>query len=246
MQPHRHRYWLNAKPNNPDIFKAQIKAVCQLYQSAAQLMFEGVHLISTDEMTAIQAIERVNPAKRMRPKLEERQEFEYIRHGTQSLIANLEVATGKVITPSIGATRTEADFAAHIATTVDTDKDAAWIFITDQLNIHKSEALVRLVAQRCQIDTDLGVKRGYGILHSMRSRAEFLTDETHRIRFVYVPKHTSWVNQIEIWFSILSRRLLKRGNFTSTEELRSKILSFIDYFNQTMVKPINWKYTGAK
>jgi transposase len=226
--------------------KAQIKLVCQLYQSAKQLYSDGVHLISTDEMTAIQAIERIHPTKMMRPKLEERQEFEYIRHGTQSLIANLEVATGKVISPSVGATRTEADFAAHIAATVDTDKDATWIFITDQLNTHKSESLVRLVAQRCQINTDLGVKRGYGILHSMPSRAEFLATSTHRIRFVYVPKHTSWLNQIEIWLSILSRRLLKRASFTSIEALRQGILKFIDYFNQTMAKPINWKYSGEK
>lgn len=197
-------------------------------------------------MTAIQALERAHPTLPMRPGLVECQEFEYIRHGTQSLIANFEVATGQVITPYLGETRTEADFAAHIQQTIETDPEAQWIFITDQLNIHQSESLVRLVAERCQIQTDLGIKERCGILQSMKTRAAFLSDSTHRIRFVYVPKHTSWLNQIEIWFSILARRLLKRGNFTSTDDLRQRILSFIEYFNRTLAKPFNWKYTGKE
>ncbi len=182
----------------------------------------------------------------MRPGHVEQQEFEYIRHGTQSLIANLEVATGQVITPSVGPTRSEADFAAHINQTIETDPEQAWIFITDQLNIHQSESLVRLVAQRCQIQTDLGVKERFGILQSMQSRAADFRDPAHRIRFVYVPKHTSWLNQIEIWFSILARRLLKRASFTSVDDLRQRIFSFIEYFNRTLAKPFNWKYTGEK
>lgn len=246
MQPHRNRYWLNANPEDPVEFQAQVKAVCDLYQAASNLHQQGIHLVSIDEMTAIQALERVHPTKPMRPGQVELQEFEYIRHGTQSLIANLEVATGQVIAPSLGLTRTEADFAAHISQTVDLDPDAEWIFIIDQLNIHKSESLVRLVAQRCQIQTELGVKERSGILQSMKTRAAFLSDLTHRIRFVYVPKHTSWLNQIEIWFSILARRLLKRGSFTSLDDLRQRILSFIEYFNLTMAKPFNWKYTGEK
>jgi hypothetical protein len=172
------------------------------------------------------------------------QEFEYIRHGTQSLIANWEIALGQVITPSIGATRNEFDFANHIANTIETDPDAAWIFIVDQLNIHKSASLVRLVAACCELDIDLGVKGEEGILESMKTRAAFLSDRTHRIRFVYIPKHTSWLNQIECWFSILMRRLLKRGNFTSTDDLKQQILNFISYFNRTLAKPFLWKFEG--
>ena len=140
--------------------------------------------------------------------------------------------------------RTEADFTAHINQTVDTDPEAGWIFIVDQLNIHKSESLVHMVAQRCKVAIDLGVKGHSGILESMTTRAAFLADPTHRIRFVYIPKHTSWLNQIECWFSILVRRLLKRASFTSVEDLRDRILAFIDYFNCTMAKPFQWKFKG--
>ncbi len=194
-------------------------------------------------MTGIQALERIAPTKPMRPGQVERREFEYARHGTLSLIANFDVVTGQVVMPSLGPTRTEADFAAHIAHTIDTDPEAVWLFITDQLNTHQSEALVRLVAERCGLDVDLGVKGKSGVLQSMASRTAFLNEKTHRIQFVYVPKHTSWLNQIEIWFSILVRRVIKRGNFRSVDALQERILAFVAYFNQT-AKPFRWTYTG--
>ena len=101
-----------------------------------------------------------------------------------------------------------------------------------------------MVAQRCGINTDLGVKEKRGILKSMETRSAFLSNPNHRIRRVYIPKHTSWLNQIECWFSILMRRLLKRGNFTSTSDLKQKILDFIAYYNRTMAKPFLWKFEG--
>jgi hypothetical protein len=204
----------------------------------------GVHIVSTDEMTGIQALERAHATQPMQPGKVERREFEYIRHGTQSLMVNLEVATGQVVCPSIGPTRTEADFAAHIAQTVAMDAEGAWVFIVDQLNTHQSETLVRFVAEQCELEVELGVKGEWGILQSMATRAAFLSDATHRIQFVYVPKHTSWLNQVEMWLSILVRKVLKRGSFRSTEELRARILGFIDYFNRTMAKPFTWTFSG--
>ena len=127
--------------------------------------------------------------------------------------------------------------------TVDTDPQAEWIFITDQLNTHQSASLVEFVAAG-EIQTDLGRKEKEGILKSMASRAAFLQDPTHRIRFVFTPKHCSWLNQVEIWFGILTRRLLKRGRFASTEELKQRILAFIEFFNQTLAKPFRWTYIG--
>ena len=199
--------------------------------------------MSCDELTAIQALERAAPTVPMQPGQVERREFEYIRHGTLSLITNFEVATGQVIAPSLGPTRTEADFAAHVAQTIDTDPQAVWVFITDQLNIHQSESLVHLVATRCELTDELGSKGKSGVLASLPSRAAFLSDPSHRIQFVYVPKHTSWLNQVEIWLGILVRRVIKRGNFTSLDDLRTKILDFIVYFNRT-AKPFRWTYAG--
>lgn len=141
-------------------------------------------------------------------------------------------------------TRTSDDFLLFIKKRVDTDPKGKWIFIMDQLNTHKSPEMVKWIAEACEISTDLGKTRKRGILESMKSREKFLTDESHRIRFVYTPKHSSWLNQIEIWFSILSKRLLKRLSTTSIDEVKSKIQSFITFFNETMAKPFKWTYQG--
>jgi hypothetical protein len=221
-----------------------VRTICTLYHQATELHEQGVHVISTDEKTGIQALDPIHPNQPMRPGHPEAVEFEYERHGTQALIANLEVATGRLITPSIGDTRTEADFVAHIERTIDTDPQGEWIILVDQLNTHQSASLVECIAQRCGIDSDLGRKGKTGILQSMASRAAFLQDPDHRIRFVYTPKHCSWLNQVEIWFGILTRRLLKRGRFASTDELKQRLLEFIDFFNQTLAKPFRWTYIG--
>ena len=147
--------------------------------------------------------------------------------------------------PYAGPTRTEADFLAHVQAVVATDPEAKrWHIVCDQLNTHQSASLVRWVAQLSGIDEDLGVKGESGILASMASRAAFLSDASHKVVFHYTPKHSSWMNQIEIWLSILVRKLLKRGSFTSVEELQAKVLAFIDYYNQTMAKPFKWTYQG--
>jgi transposase len=200
--------------------------------------------VSVDEMTGIQALQRIAPTRPMKPGQVEHREFEYERHGTQCLIGNFDVVTGELIAPTVQPTRTEEDFAGHIQRTVGTDPDATWIFVCDNLTTHGSESLVRYVAEKCDIELELGKKGRSGVLKSVETRKDFLIDSGHRIRFVYVPKHTSWLNQIEIWFSILVRRVIKRGNFSSASDLREKILAFIDSFNRTMAKPFKWTYTG--
>jgi hypothetical protein len=194
-------------------------------------------------MTGIQALERAAPTLPARPGRVERREFEYVRHGTQSLIASFRVATGQVTAASLGPTRTEADFAAHVARTIAAEPAAGYVFLVDQLNTHQSESLVRLVAAVEGYPGDLGVKGESGVLRSMASRAAFLSDPRRWVQFVYLPKHTSWLNQVEIWFSILVRRLLKRGSFASTEDLRDRILAFVAYFNRH-AKPFRWTYSG--
>jgi hypothetical protein len=246
LKPHRSRYWLNANPENPEEFRQQVVTVCECYEAAPKLLDEdGTHTVSVDEKSGIQALERKAPTKPMVAGSAEKREFEYIRHGTQTLIANFEVATGEVIAPTVQQTRDEEDFAKHIEQTVATDQDAGWIFVCDNLTTHCSATLVLVVAALCGIPaTTLGKKGKHGVLQSVRTRKAFLTDPSHRVRFVYVPKHTSWLNQVEIWFSILARRVIRRGNFTSKKDLREKILRFIDYYNETMAKPFKWTYKG--
>jgi hypothetical protein len=220
-----------------------VAAVCDLYEQAGSLAEQGIHVVSTDEKTGIQALERAAPDLPMGPGAVQRREHEYRRHGTLCLTANLEVWCGWIIAPTLGPTRTETDFVAHVEQTVATDPEAGWVFVLDNLNTHQSASLVLWVAQTCGLEADLGIKGKQGVLQSRQSRAQFLSERSHRIRFVYTPKHTSWLNQIERWFGILVRKLLRRSSFSSLEELKTRILQFIAYFNRTMAKPIRWLYS---
>ncbi len=237
------RYWLTP-PEDPQR-EETIKTVCTLYEQAPSLAEQGERTISTDELTGVQALERKHPGLPLVPGKIERREFEYIRHGTRAFIVSRDVVTGVIVAPFCGPTRTEADFLAHLQEVVKTDlKATRWHVVCDQLNTHQSESLVRWVAELSGIEEDLGVKGESGILASMVSRAAYLRDPSHPVVFHYTPKHSSWLNQMEIWLSILVRKLLKRGSFTSVEDLQARVFAFIDYYNRTMAKPFKWTYQG--
>jgi putative transposase len=186
-----------------------------VYHHAPALAKQGERTMSTDELTGVQALERKHPGLPLAPGKVERREFEYTRHGTRAFILSRDVVTGKLLAPFCGPTRKEEDFLTHVQAVVATDPKATrWHFVCDNLNIHQSEALVRWVAQISGIEQDLGKKGEDGILALMPRRAAFLSDPSHKVVFHYTPNHSSWMNQIEIWLSILVRKLLTRGSFT--------------------------------
>ncbi len=216
-----------------------------LYHAAPALAAAGARIISTDELTGVQALERQHPGLPLALGKVERREFEYIRHGTRTFILNRDGVSGQVVAPSCGPTRTEEDFVAHLQQTIATAPHALrWHFVVDNLHIHQSASLVRYVAAVSGVTDDLGRKGETGILATQASRAAFLRDPAHKIVFPYTPKHASWLNQIAIWLSILTRKLLRRGSVLSVADLQARVLACIAYYNRTMARPFKWTYQG--
>jgi hypothetical protein len=203
------------------------------------------HLVSIDEKTSIQALERKESTAPLSKGGYKRREFEYKRHGTTCLIAALDIGTNKISHALLNPTRTEVDFAKFIDATIKKyPKNEEIIFMTDHLNTHISESLVQLIAKIINYQGDLGRKGKEGILQNMETRRTFLENEGHQIRFLFTPKHCSWLNPIENWFAKLQRQVLTHGNFTSIQGLNEKIEDYIVYYNQCLVKTLKWKFKG--
>jgi transposase len=245
LKPYKNQYWLFPTIDNWANFVEKVSLICQLIMASVSGLTPQRHLISVDEKTGIQALERFQKRASLNKGGHQRTEFEYTRHGTTGLIAGTDVGTGKIEHFVLQETRNEADFANFIHNLTEKyPKNDEIVILLDNLNTHKSETLVKLIAEKLNITEDLGIKGKEGILKNMVSRTAFLETESHRIRFVFTPKHCSWLNPIENWFGKLQRQALTNASFKSVDELIIKIGDYIEYYNACLFKPLKWKFEG--
>ncbi len=231
------------KIENWEVFKNRVSLICLIIIRSISGFYKNIHVLSVDEKTGIQATSRLeSPMEKGKIK---RQEFEYQRNGTTTLIAAQDVSNGKVVYSHLGPTRKEDDFLVFCQQTVALfPKEDEVILMADQLNTHKSTSLVEWVADEIGFEGDLGTKGYKGVLKNMKTRMDFLENTEHRIRFVFTPKHCSWLNPIENWFAKLQTHVITRSNYSSVAELENKIRDYIKYYNQCMSKPLKWKFKG--
>ena len=235
LKPHRSVYWLNS--HDPD-FEAKAQNICSLYLNALRFFAQGRVVICPDEKTGMQMLQRQDPTQPVAPGKPEKREHEYIRHGVRALIASFVVATGQVVW-NLGQTRTSEDFATHLANVVQQLPDMQrYDWVVDHLNTHWSLAVCRLVAQWCKVPfVAKDLRRGV-------QRRAFLSDPRHQHVFHFTPKHGSWLNQVELWFSVLARRFLKRGNFCSAQDFATRLCDYLEVYNTPAAHPYRWTYAG--
>jgi transposase len=235
LKPHRCVYWLNS--HDPE-FDAKARDICTLYMNALRFFQQGRLVICVDEKTGMQILQRKYPTQPAHPGKPAKREQEYIRHGVRVLIASFVVPTGQVLW-HLGQTRTSEDFAAHLADVYrQLPAMARYDWVVDNLNTHWSLEVCRLVAAWCNLPYDPKT-----LLRGVQRRT-FLSDPTQKHVFHFTPKHGSWLNQVELWFSVLARRFLKRGDFCSPEDFTTRLLDYLDVYNTHYAHPYRWTYTG--
>lgn len=211
LKPHKVQMWLHSP--DPE-FKEKVNKIVDLYNNPP----EDAIILSIDEKSGMQAVERKYEPKPAKPGQLARHDFEYIRHGTQSLITSFDIKTGAVYA-HCGDTRKAVDLEAFMEEIAFQYQDVSRVIVIwDNLNIHKDGPGKRW--------TNFNERHG------------------NKFEFVYTPLHASWVNQVEIFFSILHRRCLKNTSFSSKKELRNKVLAFIKNWNENERHPFNWTFRG--
>jgi transposase len=235
LNPHRSVYWLNS--HDPD-FEAKAHDICSLYLNALWSFDQGRVVICSDEKTGMQILQRKYPTQPIEPGKPAKREHEYIRHGTRALLASFVVPTGQVVW-NLGQTRTSADFASHLANVVEQlPAMTRYDWVLDNLNTHWSLDVCRLVAQWCKVPfVPKDLRRGV-------QRRAFLSDASHPHVFHFTPKHDSWLNPVELWFSVLARRFLKRGDFDSAQDFETRLCDSLEVYNTHHAHPYRWTYTG--
>ena len=215
LKPHRNKYWLNSK--DPD-FAQKMKRVVDLYLNPPS---DGI-VLCLDEKTGIQALKRKAPTKPVRRGQCQRTEFEYKREGTASLLAAFEVKTGHVQGRCISGLFDERN---DSATFID--------FVTDLMERYPKKTCGKLY-----------LIMDNGSSHTSVETASFLLSNEDSLVPVFLPVHASWLNQVEMFFGVLSRRALKNVSFESVPALIARIMGYIAHHNNYKKHPYKWTKTG--
>ena len=234
LKPHRSHYWLNS--HDPD-FDAKAKNICQLYLDAPRFHEQGRLVLSSDEKTGMQILQRKYPTRPARPGFIEKREFEYIRHGTRALLTTFCVPTGEVVW-NLNPTRTSIDWVRHlenVATQFPLMKRFDWV--VDNLNTHWSLEVCQWVAEQS------GIPFVGPALRTGPQRRKFLSDPSHKHVFHFTPIHGSWLNQVERWFGLITQQAIRRGSFRSVKDLIARIDHFVRHYNRSC-RPFAWTATA--
>ena len=235
LKPHRSVYWLNS--HDPD-FRAKAREICQLYLNAPLFYQQGRLVVCCDEKTGMQILQRNAPKKLILPGKPAKIEFEYTRLGTLCLMSTFVVTTGEVVW-DLGPTRTSLDFRTHLFRVACHFKQFPRIdWIVDNLNTHCSLELCEILAYLNHVPFE--PKQ----LMTMVDRRRFLSNPEHNYVLHYVPLHGSWLNQVELWFSVLARQFLRHGDFLSVHHFKELLRIWLDEYNLERAHPYRWTYTG--
>jgi transposase len=233
LKPHQVKEWMNRKPD-PE-FETRATRVKQVLADAVSESADPKHAVgSFDEKTGIQALERIVPDKPMRCGSPTKREVEYRRHGTLTLLAMMLVNLGEV-SGLVLPDRTNPTTATvlHLCLGLLLVRGYERItLVLDQLNTHMCLEVVKVVALLCDLPEPAPER-----VATMEQRRTWLENPDKPIVLCFTPKHASWLNPIELWFGVLSRKVIRRGSFGSTEELKEKIERFMVYYNEKLAHP---------
>jgi transposase len=236
LKPHRSTYWLSS--HDPD-FEAKARGICQLYLDAPQMWQRGELVISTDEKTGILIRRRRHPTLPAVPGQPRRVEHEYVRLGSTHLHASFCVPTGQV---SYQLTRTHngEDFAAHLRQAVaEVPRAERYHWVVDNNRTHSTPGVCAVVAELS------GIELPPTGLETAKQRRAWLSESGHKHVFHFTPVHGSWLNQVELFFSVLSRKLLRRDDFASKEAFVRRLGQWLEFYNKEWAHPYRWTYAGT-